>query len=75
VTAGLHVVLLLPADVDDVAIVARLATQGVACAPLSAYALDPHGPRGLICGYARLPESRALQVARLIHDVLAAPPS
>ena len=70
VTAGLHVVLLLPDDVEDVATVAKLATQGVACSPLSAYTLEPRGLQGLICGYAQLPETHALQVARIIRDVL-----
>ena len=42
---GLHVVLRLPDDVDDLDVVTRLAAAGLAASPLSAYAVDAPGAR------------------------------
>jgi GntR family transcriptional regulator/MocR family aminotransferase len=58
---------------DDVAAAARLAGLGLACAPLSRFYADPaSAPRtGLVCGYSRLPETRARAAAGLIGQVVA----
>ena len=58
VDAGLHVVLRLPDDVDDLDVVSRLAEQGLAASPLSAYAVEAT-VRGLVLCYAGLPETQA----------------
>jgi GntR family transcriptional regulator/MocR family aminotransferase len=78
IEAGLHVVLAFDAGpgrtrLDDLAAVAMLAEQGLLCAPLSAYyaAADSASMTGLVCGYARLPETRARAAAKLIAEALA----
>ena len=58
VEAGLHVVLRLPDDVDDLDVVTRLEQVGVAVSPLSAYAVATP-VRGLVLCYAGLPETQA----------------
>lgn len=69
VDAGLHLVLLLGDDVDDHEVVAELLTRGVAVGPLSAYAQESER-RGLVIGYAGLPESRADHAVRTLAQVL-----
>ena len=72
VEAGLHVVLRLPDDVDDLVVVTRLAAAGLAASPLSAYAV--HAPvRGLVLCYAGLPETRADGAVRVLARELDAP--
>lgn len=73
VTAGLHVVLAWP-HLDDRVLADSLADHGVLVTALSSYY---HGPaskrpvrRGLVCGYARLPETRATIVVQIIQDVM-----
>jgi len=75
IEAGLHVVLAFGQPRDDVAVTARLAGLGLACSPLSRFYADPASPSrtGLVCGYSRLPETRARDAARLIGQVLARP--
>ncbi|NKZ12407.1 PLP-dependent aminotransferase family protein [Mycolicibacterium septicum DSM 44393] len=70
VEAGLHVVLRLDDGIDDTAIAATLGDRGVIVEPLSAYFAGPPGARGLVCGYARLPETQADPVAALIAGVI-----
>lgn len=70
VEAGLHLVLRLPDGCDDAAIAAALSRRGITVPPLSAYLADPGDPRGLVCGYARLPETQADTVAAVIADVV-----
>ncbi|MEV0948410.1 PLP-dependent aminotransferase family protein [Rhodococcus sp. NPDC049939] len=69
IEAGLHVVLTLPDSVDDTAFSAELRAHGVAVPSLANYRTTPNGPRGLVCGYARLPESRARGAAEVIGKV------
>jgi GntR family transcriptional regulator / MocR family aminotransferase len=73
IEAGLHVVLTFGEPVDDHALVARLAGAGLACNPLSAMYAEPAtaGQTGLVCGYSRLPETRAPAAARLIAQAVA----
>ena len=56
VAAGLHLVLLLPPDADEDAVVARLAARRVRIRGLAGYRLtpDPSAP-ALVVGYGRLP--------------------
>ncbi|MFF0814304.1 PLP-dependent aminotransferase family protein [Rhodococcus sp. NPDC003318] len=72
VEAGLHVALRLPDASDDLAIADEAERRGVTVRALAAYRADPDGPRGLLCGYARLPESKADATARLLADVIGA---
>lgn len=56
--AGLHLVMALPDDVDDV-LVAKLARdQGVLVRPLSRYYAGPSDARGLLLGFAAVPPHR-----------------
>lgn len=70
VEAGLHVALRLPDGTDDAAIADEIGRRGVVVRGLAAYRANPKGPRGLLCGYARLPESRAGDAARVIATVI-----
>ena len=54
--AGLHVLLRLPGDVDDVGLANAAASRGIRVDPLSAMLLDGGPDRGLLLGYGRLPE-------------------
>ncbi|MGV0812110.1 PLP-dependent aminotransferase family protein [Mycolicibacterium boenickei] len=70
VEAGLHMVVRLPDGSDDIAIAATLRDRGVTVSPLSTFFAGVAGARGLVCGYARLPETQADVVAELIADVI-----
>ena len=65
VDAGLHLVLLLDDDVDDHEVAMNLLRRGVSVNPLSAYAVETDR-RGLVIGYAGLPESRADAAVRAL---------
>ncbi|QBJ96763.1 PLP-dependent aminotransferase family protein [Rhodococcus sp. ABRD24] len=71
IEAGLHVVLRLPDSVDDVKVAEDLGERGVSVPSLAEHRLSETGPRGLVCGYARLPERNSGQVARMIAEVLS----
>ncbi len=66
IDAGLHVVLRLPDGLDDVAVAVTAEQLGVRTTPVSAQFAGDQGPRGLVCGYACLPESTAGEVATVI---------
>ncbi|MEO7268222.1 MAG: PLP-dependent aminotransferase family protein [Knoellia sp.] len=65
VDAGLHVVLLLPEDVDDHEVSMSLLRHGVSVNPLSAYCVESVR-RGLVIGYAGLSESHADAAVRAL---------
>jgi len=65
VDAGLHVVLLLPDDVDDHEVSMSLLRHGVSVNPLSAYCVESVR-RGLVIGYAGLSESHADAAVRAL---------
>jgi GntR family transcriptional regulator / MocR family aminotransferase len=73
IEAGLHVVLTFGARIDDLALADRLARAGLACSPLSVMYAEPAAARltGLVCGYSRLPETRAPAAAGLIAQAVA----
>ncbi|CRK54157.1 GntR family transcriptional regulator [Rhodococcus sp. RD6.2] len=71
VEAGLHVALPLPDQCDDAAVADAIRERGFTVRPLAAYRATDSGPRGLLCGYARLPESRADEAAQVIADVVS----
>jgi GntR family transcriptional regulator / MocR family aminotransferase len=72
VEAGLHVALRLPDGCDDRAVAETIEEHGVRVRPLADYRATSDGPRGLLCGYARLPESRADRAAAVIAAAVAA---
>ncbi len=71
IEAGLHLAVRLPDGADDVAVAADIARHGVLVRPLTAYRVVAPGPPGLLCGYARLPESQADAAARVLADVIS----
>lgn len=70
IEAGLHCAVRLPDGVDDAGLAHEIGRRGVVVRGLDAYRAGESGPRGLLCGYARLPESQADAAARVIADVL-----
>jgi GntR family transcriptional regulator/MocR family aminotransferase len=68
--AGLHVLLRLPDDVDDVAIAAEGAEGGVRVEALSPMSLVGATDRGLVLGYSRLPAERMDRAVRRLADVI-----
>ncbi|MUL85706.1 MULTISPECIES: PLP-dependent aminotransferase family protein [unclassified Mycolicibacterium] len=72
VEAGLHMVVRLHEGIDDVALATTLCDRGVSVSPLSSFFEGNADARGLVCGYARLPETQADAVAQVIADAIAA---
>jgi GntR family transcriptional regulator/MocR family aminotransferase len=74
VDAGLHLVLTFDGDFDDVSIVDDLAASGLACAPLSRFfdSSTVDATPGLVCGYSRLPETKAAPAVAKIREVITA---
>lgn len=56
--AGLHLILNLPDETDDVAIAAAANARGVLVRPLSRYYMLPNHRRGLLIGFACVPEEQ-----------------
>jgi GntR family transcriptional regulator / MocR family aminotransferase len=56
IAAGLHLVTWLPPDLEEAAVIAAAAREGVAVAGVSPYRLSPAPPGGLIFGYSNLNE-------------------
>jgi GntR family transcriptional regulator/MocR family aminotransferase len=56
IAAGLHLVTWLPDDLDEEAVIAAAAREGVAVAGVSPYRLSPAPRGGLILGYSNLSE-------------------
>lgn len=68
--AGLHLVMWLPAEIDDRAVAERAARLGLGARALSAYARPPTRCNGLVLGYGNLDENAvAGAVARLKQAV------
>jgi GntR family transcriptional regulator/MocR family aminotransferase len=66
---GVHALLPLPAATDDVALAAHLATQGLGMEPLSAYAWQGGGGKGLVMGYG---DDDAPSIAQALSSVASA---
>jgi GntR family transcriptional regulator/MocR family aminotransferase len=62
VAAGMHLMVTLPGDVDDVALADRAAAAGIGALALSTTRLRASGPPGLAIGYASVPRD-TLRVA------------
>lgn len=70
--AGLHLILQLPADVDDVTLAQRANRQGILVRALSSYYAGEKGQSGLLLGFASMEESEIhtqfLRLAALITE-------
>jgi len=74
--AGLHLVLQLPEGTDDRAIEASAAKAGIAVRALSSYYSNPASARrGLLLGYACVPEARIAPAFRTLAEVLRRAPT
>ena len=71
VAAGVHVLLRLPAAVDDKALAARAGRCGVRVSPLSQFALSLAAGRGLVLGYGGLRERAVDAAVAALASVLA----
>jgi len=71
--AGLHLLALLPPDLDEDAVVAAAAERGVGVYGIAPYRLAP-GPPGLLFGYAALSERDIVSGIGILADVLAQRP-
>ena len=70
IAAGLHLVTWLPDDLDEEAVIAAAAREGVAVAGVSPYRLSPAPRGGLIFGYSDLSERLIAEgVSRLARAV------
>ncbi|AUT50313.1 DNA-binding protein [Achromobacter sp. AONIH1] len=70
--AGLHLVLTLPPDMDDLRVVEEARARGVLTRPLSRYYADPALRRpGLLLGFACVPEQDIARKFEVLLDSLA----
>jgi GntR family transcriptional regulator / MocR family aminotransferase len=78
IAAGLHLVAWLPPDLDETAVIAAAAREGVAVAGVSPYRLSPTRRGGLIFGYSNLNErviaDGVARLARAASHLRAGPP-
>jgi GntR family transcriptional regulator/MocR family aminotransferase len=65
--AGMHLVALLPEDVNDVEVSKRAAQKGVSAAPLSTCYLNPRARGGLILGYGGANERQISDAVRKLR--------
>jgi GntR family transcriptional regulator/MocR family aminotransferase len=70
VAAGLHVLVGLPAGVNDAEVAADLERAGIRVAPLSSFFVAPPDRGGLVIGYGRLHESGAATMVRALAAVV-----
>ncbi len=68
---GMHLVGLLPDDCDDALVSQRIAAAGFIAPPLSTYYAGTPNRRGLLLGYAGVPEAEIRTGAARIAEVLA----
>ncbi len=68
--SGLHLVIELPDDVDDVALQQLAAEAGIQVKALSAYYLAPPVRRGLLVGYAYCSAEKISHYGRLLASVI-----
>ncbi len=68
--AGLHVAVLLPAGLDDVEVVRRMAGRGLTATALSTCYAGPARRSGLLLGFGGSTERRLLEATRVLGEVL-----
>ena len=71
-TAGIHLVVLLPRDMDDEPMVAHLRAAGIACSALSACCLERPQQGGLILGYGGVASKEIDDCVRRLARVASA---
>ena len=69
---GLHLVLLLPAEFDEAAVVRAARARGIAASPLAAYYIGTPALSGLVVGFAATPSARATEAARRLAAAIRA---
>jgi GntR family transcriptional regulator/MocR family aminotransferase len=72
IAAGMHLLLRLPAAVDDATVAAEAERAGLRVAPLSAFRLAPSPDGGLVLGYGRLHEDAVEPAIRALAAVVRA---
>lgn len=70
--SGMHLVIELPDNIDDVQLVARAAEEGLVVRPLSSYYLGKQRRKGLMVGYAYVPTERIVFFGRILGNVVKA---
>ncbi|NYI00455.1 PLP-dependent aminotransferase family protein [Cupriavidus plantarum] len=70
--AGLHLVMRLPDNADDIAVAARAGARGIMVRPLSRYYMGPSAERGLLLGYACVPEEAIAPAFQTLLECLLA---
>jgi GntR family transcriptional regulator/MocR family aminotransferase len=70
--SGLHLVIELPDQIDDMALAALAAESGIAVKPLSSYYLQPPLRRGLLVGYAYVNMDKIGYYGKLLAHVIQA---
>jgi GntR family transcriptional regulator/MocR family aminotransferase len=70
--SGLHLVVGLPSDCDDVRVAELAAEQGLKVYPLSCYGIGENREKGLIIGYAYAATERITPYGRMLADVIQA---
>ncbi|MYN26428.1 MocR-like pyridoxine biosynthesis transcription factor PdxR [Duganella levis] len=70
--SGLHLVIELPDQVDDMALAQQAAMQGISVKALSTYYLKPPIRRGLLVGYAYCTPEQITDYGRLLGTIIAA---
>ncbi|WP_238335105.1 PLP-dependent aminotransferase family protein [Kribbella amoyensis] len=68
--AGLHLLVMLPDDVDERAVLARALKLGASVTGLSTCRLTAPGPHGLVIGYGNIKEAQAPLIAELLAAAL-----
>ena len=69
---GLHLVLLLPATLDEAGVVRAARARGLAVSPMAAYYNDAPGQSGLVVGFAATPSARMAEAARSLAAAIRA---
>ena len=72
IAAGVHLLIRLPAGVDDAAVAAEAERRGVRLPPLSSFRIVPGSPGGLVLGYGRLPDAAISTVVDLLVRIIRA---
>jgi GntR family transcriptional regulator/MocR family aminotransferase len=71
VSAGLHVMAWLPADLTEAAVMRAARDRGLGVYGLKPYWVDNAGPEGLVFGYGGLTESAVVQGIDLLADAIS----
>lgn len=70
--SGLHLMVGLPSDCDDLRVAELAAEQGLKVYPLSSYGMGENREKGLIIGYAYAATERISHYGRILADVIQA---